>query len=73
MIWYWIAGILTIMAITLLVFNFVRERRYIKKKTSEAMSEELKKEIEEERFDALTRKQKFDDALESAKKLESDN
>lgn len=71
MIWYWIAGLLTISALALLVYNYTRERKYLKKKTSEAMSPELRGEIEEEREAALKRKQAFDEALNDAKKLKA--
>ncbi len=68
MIWYWIAGSLTVLALALLIFNYIRERKYLKKKTSEAMSSELREEIEQEREEALKRKREFDEALKDAKK-----
>lgn len=67
MIWYWIAGILAALALALLIFNYVRERKYLKKKTSEAMSRKLWTEIEDEREAALKRKEAFEDALKNAK------
>jgi len=67
MIWYWIAGLLTALALALLIFNYIRERRYLKKKTSEAMGLGLREEIEEEREAALKRKQAFDEAINEAK------
>lgn len=67
MIWYWIAGILTVIALGLLVFNYTRDRRYLKKRTSEAMSRKLWTEIEDEREAALKRKEAFEDALKNAK------
>lgn len=68
MIWYWIAGILAVIALGLLVFNFTRERRYLKKRTSEAMSRKLWTEIEEEREAALKRKHAFEDAMNDVSK-----
>ena len=68
MIWYWTAGILTVLALALLVWNYTRERRYIKKKTSEAMSRNLWMEIEDEREVSRERKQRFHEALDEAKK-----
>jgi len=67
MIWYWTAGILAVLALALLVYNYIRERRYLKKKTSEAMSRKMWGEIEEEREAALKRKQAFDEAMNEAK------
>ena len=67
MIWYWIAGILATLALALLVFNYVREHRYLKKKTSQAMSRKLWSEIEDEREASLKRKEAFEDALKRAK------
>jgi len=71
MIWYWIAGLLSILALALLVFNYMRERRYLRKKTSEAMSRTLWEEIEVEREASRERKQKFHEAIEDAKKLKA--
>ncbi len=68
MIWYWTAGVFAVLALALLIFNFVRERKYLKKRTSEAMSRKLWSEIEEEREAALKRKEAFDVALKDAKK-----
>jgi len=56
------------MAMGLLAFNYVRDRRYLKKKTSEAMSRELWSDIEEEREQSLGRKERFGKALDEAKK-----
>jgi hypothetical protein len=67
MIWYWIAGLLTVVALALLIFNYSRDRKYLKKKTSEAMSRGLKEEIEEEREESLRRKKEFDEAMKEAK------
>lgn len=66
MIWYWIAGLLTLSALALMVLNYTRERRYLKKRTSEAMSHSLRDEIEDEREAALKRKQAFDEAINEA-------
>ncbi len=66
MVWYIAAAILFILALTLLIFNYVHDRRYMKKKTSEAMSAELWKEIQIEREASLERKKRFKQALEEA-------
>ena len=72
MIWYWIAGLLTIVALALLVGNYIRERRYLKKKTSEAMNPRLWEEIEDEREASLKRQEKFRKSLDEAKRLKSE-
>ncbi|MFA4972012.1 MAG: hypothetical protein WC683_05315 [bacterium] len=68
MVWYVIAGIAATAALGLLVVTFVRDRRYMKKKTSEAMSRELWTEIEEEREDGRQRQEKWQRALGEARK-----
>ena len=66
MIWYVIAGIATAAAVALLIFNFIRERRYERLRTSQAMSRELWAEIEEERQASLARREHFQKALHEA-------
>ena len=66
MVWYIIAGILFAIAIGILIYSRMRDRRYEKLKPSEAMSEEMWEEIEEEREAALTRREKFTEALNEA-------
>jgi hypothetical protein len=68
MVWYVIAGIAFVVALALLVFNFVRDRRYMGKRTSQAMSRDLWDEIEQERAEALERKERFEKELEEAGK-----
>ena len=71
MVWYVIAIICFAIAAALLVYTRVRDSKYDKKKTSEAMGEDLKFEIEEEREAALDRQKKFNEALKQAGKSES--
>lgn len=56
--------------IGLVIYLWVRERRYLKKKTSEAMSERVWKDVIEEREEALKRRRKFRESLERAKQKE---
>lgn len=65
MVWYIAAGILFLIAIALLVFNYVRDQRYMKKKTSEAMGEEMWEEIQAEREQSMERQKKFKEALKN--------
>ena len=67
MIWYVIAGIAAATAVALLIWNYRRDRRYERQKTSQAMSRELWAEIEEEREAALARRERFRKALLDAR------
>lgn len=49
-------------------FFWIRERRYLKKKTSEVMSEKLWTEVIAEREEALEKRRRFQEALERAEK-----
>ncbi|MDO8494762.1 MAG: hypothetical protein Q7S68_05445 [Deltaproteobacteria bacterium] len=51
-------------------FFWIRERRYLKKKTSEVMSEQIWKDVIDEREEALEKRRRFHEALEKAKKRE---
>jgi len=51
-----------------MVFIWLRERRYLKKKTSEAMSPAVWREIVKEREAALQKRRQFREALERAEK-----
>ena len=67
MFWY-IVGVISLLL--LLVFTigiFIVDRRYERKKTSEAFSPGLKAEIEQEREEGLERHTKFEKAIERAK------
>ncbi len=67
-VWYIIAGIAATVAALLLIYTFVRDRLYMRKKTSEAMSRELWSEIDEERQEAMARREGFRRAIEEAQK-----
>ena len=66
MVWYIIAGIVAAIALSLLVFNFVRDRRYERKRGLDAMSPGLRAEIEDERAQALERRDNFREAMGEA-------
>ena len=57
---------LFLLLLGLVIYLWVRERRYLKKKTSEAMSERVWKDVIGEREEALQRRRKFRDALDKA-------
>jgi hypothetical protein len=60
--------IIFILAVAVLVFFYVKDRRYEKKSVAETMSEGLWDEIAKDREDAIERSKKFKEALEKAKK-----
>ncbi len=66
MVWYIIAGIAISAALAILIYSYVRDRRYERLKTSQAMSPELWQEIEEERNEAIKRRGHWRDALTKA-------
>lgn len=66
MIWYVISIISFLAVVLLLVYTRIRDRRYEKLKTSEAMRPELWEEIEIEREEALAKREKFREALKKA-------
>ncbi len=47
----------------LLVYLRIRENRYLKKSTPEAVSKKLRAEIEEEKAEVLRKKEKFEQTL----------
>lgn len=70
MVWYIIGGIAAVAAMGMLLFTYVRDRRYLKLPVSKAMSRELWGEIEQEREEALARRERFQQAVERAKQEE---
>lgn len=68
MIWYIAAALLFLMALFILVWRFIRDRNYLRKKTSEAIGQDLWGEIQEEREDSRRRKDAFRSALNDAEK-----
>ncbi len=71
MVWYIIGGAALAVAILLLLFTFVRDRRYERKRGLEAMGPELRVEVEIERGEAMDRRERFRGALDDA--MEEDN
>ena len=67
MIWYIAAAICFGASLALLIFNYVRDKRYEKKRTSEAMRPEVWEEIAEESDQIQERKKRFEAALAAAK------
>lgn len=55
--------------IGLLVYQYRRDRQYLKRRTREALGPALKKEIDDEIANAKRRQEKFKQSLENAAKL----
>jgi hypothetical protein len=70
--WYIAAAILLCIALAILVLQYLKDRRYTKMKTSEALGKKLWDEIQEERESSKERHEKFQQALKSAEKGEVD-
>ncbi len=70
MFWYIILVVVLVLAIILVGYFYITERRYLAKKTSEVMSQEIKEDIEAEREQALERKNKFQKEMNKAKEKE---
>ncbi|MBN1282506.1 MAG: hypothetical protein JXA24_01890 [Proteobacteria bacterium] len=68
MVWYIIAGLAGAVAVALLVGTYVRDRRYLRSRTSEVMGEGLKAEIDQERAASLARRESWRKALDDARK-----
>lgn len=58
---------LSLLLFAVTAFFLLRERRYLKKKTSEAMSPAVWQDVVKEREEALRKRRKFQDSLEKAK------
>ena len=56
-------GLLALATLALVIYFRIRENRYVKKKTKEALSPKLRKEIEFEESEALRKKEKFEATL----------
>ena len=67
MFWYVVGAILLLLLLGFVIGMFIMDRRYERKKTSEAFSPGLKAEIDQVREEGLERHVQFDKALERAK------
>jgi uncharacterized membrane protein YraQ (UPF0718 family) len=72
MVWYLIGGITLAVALGLMFFTFIRDRRYERRRVLDAMSPELRDEIEDERAEAMERRDRFRGALDEAMSEERD-
>jgi len=65
--WYIIAAIAFAAVIVLLIVSFMRDRAYLRKRGLNAMGSELREEVEQERAASMERRDRFREALDSAK------
>jgi len=70
MFWMVLFVIIFIVMLALVVWLYLRDRKYMRSKTFQVMSEALKMEIEDEREKAMKRKEKFKEILKSTSKRE---
>jgi len=68
MVWYVIAGIAAAAVLVLVVYSFIRDRRYLRKKTSEVFGPDLRAEIEAEREEGRARQERWRRTLSEAMK-----
>ena len=73
MVWYVISAVAFLAAVAMVVVTYVRDRRYLKMKASQAMDPRVYEELEEEEREARARRERFKGALEEAKKGEGGN
>lgn len=66
--WYLLAFVITFVLIATVVSNYLRDRRYLKRKASEVMRDVVRKELEAEEDAAKEKHQKFREALERVKR-----
>lgn len=66
MIWYIVSALMLTVAVALLVYSRIRDRRYLKANMQNTMGEEVKQELEDELAAAKSRQQKFEEALKKA-------
>ncbi len=57
--------LLALVTLALILYFRIRENRYLKKKTKEALSPRLRKEIEFEESEILRKKEKFEATLKA--------
>lgn len=68
MIWYIISAIAFATALAILVITYIRDRRYVRLKASQAMDPAVLEELDQEREEAFARRDKFKEALKGAEK-----
>lgn len=66
MVWYIIAAIAGAVALAVLIYNFMSDRRYERKRPLDAMGPELREEVDREREESKQRRELFREALDDA-------
>ncbi len=66
MIWYLFGGIAVLLLMMIVIGTYIRDRRYERKKVSQAMRTDILAELEEEREEALQHHEHFRKALKEA-------
>ena len=68
MVWYVISAVAFLAAVAMVVVTYVRDRRYLRMKVSQAMDPRVYEELEEEEKEAMARRDRFRGALKEAEK-----
>lgn len=66
MFWAWFSIILLLALLGFMFITFMRDRKFLHKRSYETMSPALREELDEELEKAVMRKQKFDSKLKEA-------
>ena len=66
MVWYIIAAIAAAVALAVLIYNFMSDRRYERQRPLDAMDPELREEVDREREESMKRRELFREALDDA-------
>jgi hypothetical protein len=66
MFWYIIGGMASIAVIGLILYIYIRDRRYERLKASQAMRRQCLSELEEERDEAYAKRDRFRQAIREA-------
>ena len=70
MFWYIFSSLITTAAIALVVYIYIKDRRYEQSKVSHTMSPEVWQELDQELKESRDRQAKFQKELEKAQKKE---
>ena len=66
MIWYVFGFCLMVVILVIALLNFIRDRRYLRKRTSEVMRREMREEVDTEAEELRHRHDRFREALHDA-------
>jgi len=68
MVWYIIAGIIFALAMLLLVYRYIMDRRFEKANSYDVMADDLREDLDDEVESAYERREMFHKAMKNASK-----